>query len=35
VGLGLGADYRVVFTGENPRNEFRLHGDLVFGVGSR
>jgi hypothetical protein len=35
VGLGLGADYRLVFGEERQRNEFRLHGDLVFGIGSR
>jgi hypothetical protein len=35
VGLGLGADYRLVFGEENQRNELRLHADLVFGIGSR
>jgi hypothetical protein len=35
VGLGLGADYRLVFGEESQRNELRFHADLVFGVGSR
>ena len=35
VGLGLGGDYRLVFGEENQRNQFRLHADLVFGIGSR
>jgi hypothetical protein len=35
VGLGLGADYRLVFGEEKQRNELRLHADLVFGIGSR
>jgi hypothetical protein len=35
VGLGLGADYRLVFGEVDQRNELRLHGDLVFGIGSR
>jgi hypothetical protein len=35
VGLGLGGDYRLVFSEEEPRNEFRLHADLVFGIGNR
>ena len=35
VGLGLGGDYRLVFGEVDQRNEFRLHADLVFGIGSR
>ena len=35
VGLGLGGDYRLVFGEENQRNQFRVHADLVFGIGSR
>jgi hypothetical protein len=35
LGLGLGADYRLVFGKVDQRNEFRLHADLVFGIGSR
>jgi hypothetical protein len=35
VGLGLGADYRLVFGEKDERNELRLHGDLVFAIGSR
>jgi hypothetical protein len=34
VGLGLGADYRLVFEDET-RNEFRFHAGLVLGVGGR
>ncbi len=35
VGLGLGADYRLVFGEEDQRNEFRAHAELVFGIGNR
>jgi hypothetical protein len=35
VGLGLGADYRLVFGAEDERNDFRFHAGIVFGVGSR
>jgi hypothetical protein len=35
VGLGLGADYRLVFGEESQRNELRFQAGLVFGVGSR
>jgi len=35
LGLGLGADYRLVFGEEENRNEFRLHAGLVFLVGNR
>jgi hypothetical protein len=35
VGLGLGADYRLVVGEEESRNELRLHAGLVFGVGDR
>jgi hypothetical protein len=35
VGLGLGADYRLVFSEDDQRNEFRAHADLVFGIGNR
>jgi hypothetical protein len=34
VGLGLGADYRLVLEDET-RNEFRFHAGLVLGVGRR
>ena len=35
VGLGLGADYRLVFGEEENRNEVRLHAGLVFAIGDR
>ena len=35
VGLGLGADYRLVFGEEENRNEVRVHAGLVFGIGDR
>ena len=35
VGLGLGADYRLVFGEDDQRNEFRAHAALVFGIGNR
>jgi hypothetical protein len=35
VGLGLGADYRLVFGEDDSRNELRLHAGLVFAIGDR
>ena len=35
LGLALGADYRLVFSEEESRNELRLHAGLVFAVGNR
>ena len=35
VGLGLGADYRVVFGEQESRNEVRLHAGFVIGIGGR
>jgi hypothetical protein len=35
VGLGLGADYRLVFGEIENRNEARVHAGLVFAVGKR
>jgi len=35
LGLGLGADYRLVLGEDESRNEFRLHAGLVFLIGSR
>ena len=35
VGLGLGADYRLVLGEEESRNELRLHAGLVLAIGDR
>ena len=35
VGLGLGADYRLVFGEDESRNELRLYAGLVLGIGGR
>jgi hypothetical protein len=35
VGLGLGADYRLVFGEPDNRNELRLHAGLVLAIGDR
>jgi Outer membrane protein beta-barrel domain len=35
VGIGLGADYRLVVGKADDRNEVRLHAGLVFGIGDR
>jgi hypothetical protein len=35
VGLGLGADYRLVFGEDESRNELRFHAGLVLGIGGR
>ena len=35
VGLGLGADYRLVFGELEDRNELRLHAGIVLAIGDR
>jgi hypothetical protein len=35
VGLGLGVDYRLVFSEDESTNEFRAHAGLVFRLGRK